>query len=153
MKKIYSILLFCFICFSLTACEPIPVSYPDDYLIDVERVELINYENSDRSTFDFEKMTIVEELKSEKLDDFIQDISELYMWRRVANCDFENVSIRIIYSNGYFEVISCNNTDKKVISNLVRYDAEGILIKDIGSLEFRSDYVNLINNYFTTQIN
>lgn len=152
MKKEFMILLICFICLSLTACEPPGVSYPDDYLRDVIKIELINYDNSKMSPFNFDKMEIIEELDAEKLDDFLRDLSEIYMWRSITEGYFDGISIRTIYSNGNFEVMSCNNTDYRINSYVVRFDSDGKKIKFIGSVEDESEFINIINKYFITQI-
>lgn len=150
MKKIFMILLLFFTCFILIACEPRSVSYPDDYLEDVIKVELINYDNNKIKRFDVDKMEIIEELNTEKLDDFLQDLSDIYMWRSIPKGYFAGESIRIIYGNGDFEVMSCNNTEHKIISYLVRYDSNGRMIKLIGSVEHKSEFTNILNTYFTT---
>lgn len=157
MKKAFLILLSCFICFSLTACNDpgprYPYHYPYEELTDnVIGVELINYDGNGNNSFNFEKIKNVEVLASEKLDDFWQDLSEMTIWNRPNFESNAGVSIRIVYSNGEFDLMSCNNTEHKVRSFLVKYNSEGKMIERIGSVENKSEFVNIITNYFTTII-
>ena len=167
MKKISMILSLCLICFSLAACDPGPVShYRSEGVADeVVGIELINYHNQETKiintiistrairAFDFDKMEIIEELDTEKLGDFLQDFSEVNIWSRWIHPDSPvDISIRIIYDSGDFEVISCVNTDEEVISFLARYNSKGKMVKHIGTVENRSEFVDIVNRYFTTQI-
>jgi len=150
----------------LSACDPGSISYPNEESIsDVVSVELIEYNNiyvsrintlfSTRKIqdFDFEKMEIIEVLSEDTLEDFLNDFSELDVWTRWSHPDSPlRTSIRIIYNNGDFDVISCCNTEKEIISFMAKYDSKGNFKNHIGTVEKVTAYLDLINRYFTKQI-
>lgn len=106
----------------LTACEPAKFYFDYDELKEnVVRVEYIYYDNPnakelnefifDKSDqmlpFDFEKMEIRQVLPDEQLDDFLKALSEQEFMEHWIHLDSpKSNSIRVIYSNGDFEVIS-----------------------------------------------
>lgn len=153
MKRVSVFLFLCFICFNLAACnDPSPVTYPYEELKEsVVRVELIDYDSSEIRPFDFGRMEVIEVLDEERLDDFFLDLSEVTMWNRPNPGAQAGICIRIVFDNGDFEVMTCNNTDHEIISYLARFDSDGKLIKLIGSIEVKHEFVDLINHYFTIQ--
>lgn len=151
MKRVAVFLLLCFLCFSVTACnDPSPVAYPFEELKEgAARVELINYDSGKTRRFDFDKMEVIEVLDAERKDDFFRDLSEVTMWNRPNPGERSGIGIRIVYDNGDFEVIMCNNTDHEIISYMARFDSEGKLMKMIGSIEVKREFIDLIDRYFT----
>ena len=166
MKRKLIILILSAFVLLLTACDPGMVHYARNISIDdVVRVELIDYDNpkvkkissliTERGikAFDFKKMTIVEELSEEKYEDFFQDFSQLKLWGRWHHLNSPSgTSIRIVYSNDDFDVVSFGNIEDQVFSFMAKYNSKGKLIDFIGTVESKTDYINLINSYFKTQI-
>ena len=165
MKKTLIILLCTFVLF-LTACDPAPSGYLRNIPVDdVVSVELINYKNPDAKmintllsrsgikSFDFKKMEIIEDLSEDKFEDFLQDFSDLDVWTRWQHPNSPiGGSLRIVYANGDFDVISCHNEEHAIISFMAKYNKKGKLKDHIGTIESKEDYINILNKYFTRQI-
>jgi len=143
--------------FSLVACEPANFFYSYEELKEnVERVELINYNNPEAKpfsnkndsllSFDFEKMEVVEVLAAEKVDDFLKALSEVQFFKNMGHMDSPNGKcIRVVYNNGDFEIIHSDNNGNYVGS----FDAEGNVKRFVGSVAYSLEDVT---KYFDAQI-
>lgn len=149
------------LCIFLSACayDPLEFNYNYDELTNtIERVELINYNNSDAHElfekrnevipFDFDKMIVLEILSEESINDFLFELSKIdFMeyWRHYDSP--QGISLRLIYINNDFEVISqyeyCYAGSFKYDGNVKRF---------IGGLSGTIEFVDLVNKYFETQI-
>lgn len=166
MKKISVILLFCFLCLGLSACDPSWI-YQDyeELAANAVSVELIHYNDSRTKvindlpsgkmgvrSFDFNKMELVETLDEKELDDFLRDWSEIQLWTHWIHSNTPvGMSIRIVYSNGDFDVFSYPESDEALYFGY-RYNKRGKVKELIGLICNRDDFVNIINHYFTTKI-
>ena len=155
--------MVCVLCFSLIACDPRFFTYEySDLSGSVSKVELIEYNNPDikmTSTlfsnrgikrFDEKKMEIVEELDAERLDDFLQDLAGIglnNLWNQPDS--HAGMCIRLIYPDGEYEVISY--PDPTIPGLLVRYNKKGKLVKYIGSVSNREDFVDIVDKYFNKE--
>ena len=168
IKNSIMILLVCSFFFILTACDPGNYFYDYEILNDnVKRIELINYDNDAAKfyneilsktrkeiiSFDFDKMEIVEILNEIKIDDFIQNLSKINFLEYWNHSDSPVVMcIRMIYKNDDFEIISFNYYNNEYYNFVGKFDNHGNPIKFIGGFASGSDFVELVNNYFETQI-
>jgi hypothetical protein len=166
MKKISIVMLICSLCFCLTACDPSRYRLNYEKLAaSVIRVELINYDApkakiintfiSQRRVrvFDFDKVEIIETLNEENLDGFLQDLSKAGFWNIWGHSNSPvGVSIRIIYNDDYFDVFSYTIVDGTRFTFGHRFNNNGKLTKYVGLFGARSDFVNVINSHFATQI-
>ena len=123
LKKVLVISLIFVMLFALTACDPTTFYFDYDELKEtVVRVEYIYYDNPNAVileeyfvedhdkllSFDFDKMEIRQVLSDEKLDDFLKELSELEFMMDWVHLDSpQGDSIRIVYDNGDFEILSC----------------------------------------------
>ena len=162
MKKLSIILLSFFFCIGLTACDPGRYLHFADLVDEIVAVELIYYDNpnakvistffSTRSVqrFNSKKMEIIEELNGDRLEDFLQDLSGIEAWTgwSHSNSPF-GISLKITYSNDEFEVVS---DDGVSLTFFARYNSKGRLVMNIGGFNDRSDFADLVNNHFETQI-
>jgi len=129
--------------FILTACDPGNFKFDYDELkATVVRVEYIYYDNPNAVElfeqrdkvipFDFNKMEIKATLPNEKLDDFLKDLSEYEFMLFTRHLDSpQGDSIRIIYNNGDFEVLSCWGGGHKEYSG--SFSANGEVKRFIGT--------------------
>lgn len=122
MKKVLSCICLVSLLFLLTACDPGIFQYDYDELKEtVVRVEYIYYENPNAKRldeflvdkkdkllpFNFDKMEIRGVLPNEKLDDFLKDLCQYEIMMHWIHSDSpKNECIRLIYSNGDFEIIT-----------------------------------------------
>jgi len=154
-----------FLCLQLVACDPVNTSYSYPELVDdVVRVELINYHNPEAKTintffsqrglqtrFDFSKMEVLETLNEELMDGFFSELSTIWLWNHWVHLDSPlGLSVRLVYSNGDFEVISCCFDNGAEYGLIVRYDSSGKLLKNIGLVKYRYEFDMLLNTFFGT---
>lgn len=163
MKKIITIfvailLVICSLC-TFVACDPNTFYFDYDELKEnVIRVELIYYDNPNAKKlfeqrdkvlpFDFDKMEIVEILSENEMDNFLHDLSEHpFMTDWIHSDSPIGYSIRIVYLNGDFEVISYySENDYKWYSG--GFYADGQVKRFIGTgLD-----EELFNKYFETKV-
>jgi hypothetical protein len=164
IKIFIVILLFVLLCFCLTACDP-PQFFHEDLTGKVVGIQLVNYNNSDAKgvntfvdyknpekdmlPFDFNKMQVIETLSSEEIEDFLKELSAAFIIKAYVHFDSPNgTCIRLIYDNGDFEIISRTKEN----SIIALYNESGEILQYIGIMDNRNDFINLINNYFTPQI-
>jgi len=164
MKKIPLVILITSLCLFLAACDPSHFTYdayrPSAAITSVELIEynnpdvkLINnlYSNREIKRFDFDKMTTIETLDANTIDDFTITLSGIGMWNHWWIPDSpSDICLRVIYENGEFDVISYTDPDGNGYFN--RFDSIGKLVKYIGSFCERDSFVELVNNYFVIQI-
>ena len=164
-KTLAMILLLVTLCFCLTACDP-PQFYHDyeDLIAKVVGIELINYSNLNEKTidtfndknpekrilpFEFDKMEMVETLPPEKFADFLQDFSEIFIVARWNHPNCSNgLSIRLIFDDATFKVISKNSVDRCFIA---LYDENGNVIEYVGGMDTYS-FNPIVNKYFSMQV-
>ena len=172
MKKMAVVLFICSFCLMLTACDPLFFNYYYDELTEtVASVELINYNERDverisnlmifgnltqlsiARTYHFDKSEVLETVSEEDMDAFLSGLSEIELRTGPyhANHPF-GVSLRIVYNNGDFDVLSHSYTEEKV-TFLAKYGSDGKLKSYVGLIcEPFENYMDLINNHFTTQV-
>jgi len=164
MKKITFIILISLICICLAACDPSHFTYmrhkPVDELVNVELIEYKNsnvalisnlYSNREIKRFDFSKVIVIETLNADAHEDFINSLSEYVLWNHWWQPDSPSeMCLRLIYENGDFDVISYANPNGNGYYN--RFNSQGKLVKYIGSLTSRDNFVEIVNAYFTNQI-
>jgi hypothetical protein len=164
MKKALMILFVCSICLIFSACDPVFFEYKYSELSEnVVKVELINYDNPRAKKinnfilirriqrFDFKKMEILETLDNEELDAFLKSLSNIplsTMW--IHSNSLVGKSIKITYSNDDFDVLSYTNDGSRLF---VKYDNRGRVKEFVGIInDYRDIHINILNNYFETQI-
>jgi len=159
MKKVIILLVIVLMVFGLIACDPASFYFNYDELKDeIIAVELIDYDNTNAEIvksksevlpFDFDKMEIIETLEVERIDDFLLDLSYIHFLRYWRHSDSAmGTSIRIIYRNGDFIIISATLIDKAANSVVGIYDSEGNVKEFIGGFASINDFNSLVNKYF-----
>ena len=157
-KNVILVLLLVIFIPLLSGCDPEHYYYNYEELIEkVINVELINYDNNDAKSlfgeqdkvipFSFDKMKIVEALKVEEINIFLKDLSTIrfMMYRRHSNSP-NGISLRIIYENGDFDIVSY------IVIYFGKFNSDGSVKEFIGGLSGKRDLIALINKYFIDQI-
>lgn len=176
MKKILNIKkILALICISVliinlfSACivfEPLRVRFDTQENKDnIVKVELINYNNpeikiikdvKDGAPFDFDKMQVLEEVEESKLESIIEEIFKITVFDYSEYKEFEDsaagVCIKVTYLNDDFIILSSHHIDEKYTSVIAKYDAEGQVKELIGTFGRPLEYVEIVNNYFDTEI-
>ena len=160
MKKRIGFAMAVFTLILLNGCVWDPELYQFEYEKlkgQIASVELINYENenpkiikdaSNVLPFDFAKMEVIETLASDKIDDFVTDLSETgFMDYSSFAKEPVGICIKITYKDGKFIIITSTLMD--VAYGLVEvFDSNGYPIEYIGEPRDRDEYVALVNKYF-----
>lgn len=161
-KTLFTLLLsFCVLI--MTACDP--AEYYFDYNAlkeNVETVKLINYTNptperiddeNDLLPFDIDKATDIENLASGKNDDFFYELSRITFLVMTGFCNAPvGICVMMIYKNSNFVLISSTIIGNAAYGAVVIYDSDGSVKEYLGLFGYRPNYVNLVNEYFVTQI-
>ena len=163
MKKISVLMVFVICALCMTACEGI-APYPFVFEEVVVRVELIDYENTDVTElycptifhhveqdkicdFDFNKMTVLETLPDERLEEFLSDVtfssSGVFLTDPKVYYDSpQGLCTRIVYESGAFEIISYDETFAG------SFDADGNVRRFIGECIGGEELVEDYFSYF-----
>ena len=170
MKKNYyrimykvCIVIICMLCFFFVACDPGYRSYNEETLIsDVARVELISYEQPKAKvintffgaynyrflSFNLKKMTVIESLDDEYIEDFFRDLSEVSIWTHWIHLNSpDGICIRLVYNNEDFDVLSVKDIDGEKYSIIMKYNKRGRVLDYIGPFSNTDDFQLLIENF------
>lgn len=151
----------------MTACDPTNYNFEINETDVIERIELINYENTKQKHFiswvpnhydklvslDLRNITVLEELDKDKNIEFINVFSSqnILYWYFAYDSPI-NKCIRIIYESGDFVIITANYENKSYAGYIGRYNSSGDVIDFYGSFESLSSFINLVDDYFETEI-
>jgi len=168
MRKFSVLIVFCALCLLLTACDPSSYRFDrDDLFNSVTGIELINYDNPSQKrfvswvpnhypqlrSFKLDNMTILETLDDGYFNGFLKQLSDIYFLDKYYAFDSPNgICIRLLYSNGDFEVISCNYKHNSFAGYVGKYNSKGKVIDFVGSFSSLSTFISLVNDFFETQI-
>ena len=158
MKKI-SVLLVILLCLTcLCSCPPIEMAIYEDYehmKTIVESIELIYYHNDSvkrtylpyliswkYQSFDFTKMTVIDTLPSDKIDDFLEGLSKVTVYDDTNTDSPNKEGIKINYTDGSFDIVC-------FLAYSATFDSNGNLIKTIGG-GGGDVLLELVNAYFGT---
>lgn len=168
MKKI-----ICFICLMimsftlLCACDPGTYKISSDSLKNVTCIELIDYKNPDQkhfsswvpdhfddlAPFDNSNVTVIEELKEEKLSEFLETFAQTDILHTYYAYDSpKDVCIRINYSNGNFLIIWADYKNNSFRGYIGEYLSNGSVLSFWGSFSGLMYYQNLVNDFFSYNI-
>lgn len=159
MKKI-SVLLVILLCLTcLCSCLPTDLVIYEDYehmKTIVESIELIYYHNDSAKriylsyliswkyqSFDFTKMTVIDTLSSDKLDDFLEGLSKVTVYDETYTDSPNKEGIKINYTDGSFDIVC-------FLSYSAAFDSNGNFIKTLGG-GGSDKLIELVNAYFGTE--
>ena len=168
MKKFVRALIFFVFCFTATACDPGTFVITPQSLEGVVRIQLIDYENPNQDHFiswvpnhfgdllpyDSTQETVVEELPEEKIDDFLNSFSQTDILNTYyAYNSPKDMCIKLIYENGEFLIIWANYKIGSHAGYIGDYLPDGTVSYFWGCFSSLEYYEDLVNEYFTTQLN
>ena len=142
-------------CFCLAACDPSSYRFDRDQLLNnTTGIELINYDNPKQKQFNswvpnhysklrplkLENITILETMEDDTFNDIINQLSDIYFLYRYYAFDSPNgICIRMLYSNGDFDLISCDYQNNSFHGYVGRYDNNGKVVDFFGTFENGSE--------------
>lgn len=155
--------IFIAVILNLVACDPNRYYFNyEDLKNSVAKIELINYNNNEAKvikdkenllSFDFNRVEIVETLREEFLEEFLLDFSKTLIFQYWKYSDSPvGICIRIIYNNKDFEIASCTLQNGILYDYVGSFDSNGNVKEFIGGFSGRSVLSDLVNKYFSTQI-
>lgn len=167
MKKAIAFLLVTVVCFSLCACDPSRYTVNREEFNGVIGVELIEYENPNQKRFvswvpdHFDRLlpfvsdnaTVLEKLPSEKIPDFLNDLSGKELLREFYAYDSpKDICIRLNYENGNFLIAWANYAENTCYGYVGEYSADGTVLSFWGCFDTVNNYTDLVNRYFTYKL-
>lgn len=160
MRKFLIILIVALSIF-VCSCEPRMYSYEcDDLKNNIANVQMINYNNQNAKSiskacdnFDLEKMEILEELDESRIEEFVISLSKIrfHVYNKHPDSAF-GICIRIVYSDGTFEIMSCNSIDKDLYNFIGRYSPTGEAIEYVGSFAGKQVFQDILNKFFSIDL-
>lgn len=165
IKKIIMLSICIFLLLILSACDPMMIHLDNSDLENkITKVELIHYDNPKQKKFaswipdhsnqlkpfDFENVTILQELPSEYNSPFIEELCKAYVRDKyyIFNAP-KGICLRLTNNDGSFMIYYCDNTCRGYVG---LYSQDGEVLDYYGSPDSYKDYANLINNYFDNHI-
>jgi len=165
MKKSFLIFLLVF-CFVFASCDPGSFYFSTDYLNNVVSIELIDYTNTEQKSFsswahnhfnklkpfNLENSTTIETLETDKIENFNLYLTEQVLYYRFYTYNSpKGLCLKLNFANGDFIIIS--DVNKKGYNGYVgRYSSTGKVLDYYGCFCSEDSFVNLVNNYFNTQV-
>lgn len=168
MKKVTALLAILLVICSLcvfAACDPSTVYIEPEYVSEVVRVELINYDNpaqkhffswvpdhtADLKPFDKSKFSVVETLDEDKIAAFLDTLYECPILSTYFAFDSPNgLCLKLTYSNGDFLIINCY--ERSFVGYIGKFSSNGEVDEFIGCFVSLQCFEILVNDYFQTQI-
>jgi protoporphyrinogen oxidase len=164
MKKIITVLLLIFLSVSLISCEPDKYFFKTNTRNDeIVSIELISYDSDNVSitesteemlNFLSDNMEILEILDATKNKDFISEFSNIEFFQGYPHLNTpKGVGVKINYENGDFLIVTDSTLGEDSYGgDAILYNSGGIFQKYYGSLSWIQNFLDLINNFFETQI-
>ena len=157
-KNILSILLLMVIV--LTGCDPASrFFYKNEYIDEIERIELVEYKNEDYKIvdaskdglkFDPEKVVKVETLNNEKVESFLGDFEKI-----IFHIENESVNEPTGYcllwhlKNGNFIVFSCTMIKgDRAYSMVAEFDSDNNFVVHHARFAARPHFEDVLDDYF-----
>ena len=168
MKKFTALLaillVLCSLC-AFAACDPTTIYLDNEYLSDIVKVELVNYDNpqqkhflswvpnhtSDLKPLDLNKISVVETLDGEQIADFIDTLCECPILDRYYAFDSpKGLCLRLTYANSDFLIVNCK--EESFVGYIGKFTKSGEVEQFIGCFVGVMSFEILVNDYFQTQI-
>jgi len=163
MKK-FSLLLSILLVIFLVSCEPDKYYFKDNTRNDeVVSIELISYTANDieivdsiAEMLDFYtgNMTILETLSQSEVEDFMSEFSYIEFLQGYPHLSTpDGTGVKINYENGDFLIVT-NNPDGKEPhgGEAILYNSDGQFMDYYGSISWMQNFIDLVNEYYQTQI-
>lgn len=164
MKRILGGLLLILLSISLISCEPNKYYFKNNTRNDeIVSVELISYSpdnvavvESTDEMLDFcsINLVVIEILITTKNEDFIYELSFIEFFQDYPHLNAPNgKGVKINYENGDFLIITTSLLEEDSFGgDAILYNSQGKFLEYFGSLSWVQNFVDLINEYFETQM-
>lgn len=162
MKKLSLILCF-FLTIFLVSCEPDKYYFKNNTRNDeIIGVDLISYNADDIEIveskdemldFNGDSMTIFESLNQSEVENFISEFTHLEFFLGYPHLSTPNgTGVKINYDNGDFLIITDSVLNNDGYIDAILYNSEYQFVEYFGSISWRQNFIDLINEYFQTQL-
>lgn len=164
MKKLIVALLLILLTVSLISCEPVKYFFKNNTRNDeIVSIELISYSQDNVAVVDsademldfvFENMEILEILDATKNENFISEFSVIEFFQGYSHLNTPNgVGVKINYQNGDFLIITDSFIDEDVNGgDAILYNSDGVFLEYFGSISWIQTFIDLIDEFFDTQM-
>ena len=164
MKKISIVCFVLVICLSSCAWDPPPTWFlKDSYIDQVERIELVKYNNDDfkmvdatkiTPKFDSSKTETIEVLDKDKIDEFLSDFEEIIFHVENDSVNEPTGYCLLWYlKNGNFIVFSCTIIKgDRGYSMVSEFDSTDNFVGHIAYFAAKPHYDNVLEKYFKNYI-
>ncbi len=149
---------------SLISCEPVKYFFKNNTRNDeIVCIELISYSPDNVAVVDstdemldfvFENMEILEILDVAKNEEFISEFSIIEFFQGYSHLNTpKGIGVKINYQNGDFLIITDGTLGEDSYGgDAILYNSDGIFLEFYGSLSWAQNFVDLINEFFETQM-
>lgn len=161
LKKIIRLLMLSLVCFITTGCDPATTNFQKDVFIDkIEKIELrktnkteyqdlIDTNNGEKPTFDYDDTVLIEELDNRKNNDFCTALS-IITFHQSTRCAMKPVGYVLVISlsDDTMVVLSSTNFDDNYSSIFALFKDNGEFIQVFGEFAAQEAYERLLTKYF-----
>lgn len=164
MKKNAMAILIMICSIILYSCEPETYYFKSNPRNDeIISIELISYhavstsvvESTDEMLdYNFEYMEILEILDEVKIENFVSEFANIEFFQGYPHLNSPNgVGIKINYKNGDFLIVTDSFIDEDEYGgDAILYDSIGNFLIYYGSISWLQNLIDLINEFFNTQV-
>lgn len=167
MKRIIFLLILALTACSLCSCDPGTHTIDREALNDIVGVQLIRYQNDEQKhfsswvpdhsddllPFDETRATVLETLPDEKISDFLDSFSKSdILHEYYAYNSPKDICIRLNYEDGSFLIIWANYEQNSYAGYIGEYESDGGVSTFWGSFSALIYYEDLVEQYFTTEL-
>ena len=154
MKK-FALLILLLIATLLSGCDPSTYYFSkNDYIDEIERIELIKYTNENYKMVDSSKVEKIEILDKDKFSDFLCEFEEI-VFHIVNDSVDEPTGYCLLWylKNGNFIVFSCTMIEgDRAYSMVSEFDSTNNFIKHYWYFAARPHYENVLEKYFKNYV-
>jgi len=169
MRKTFLLLLVLVLLLTLSACDPGSYMFDETEISgEIVSVELIDYDNPSQKHFlswvpdhfddlvsvDVSNITIIETMNDEEIPNFIQELIQIdFLYLYYAFNSPKDLCIKINYSNGDFELLSCDIENNAFHGYVGKFNSDGEVIDFVGNFASFYDFEDLITTFFEYELN
>ena len=161
LKKVIRLLMLSLVCFITTGCDPATAYFQkDEYIDKIEKIELrktnkteyqdlIDTNNGEKPTFDYDDTVLIEELDNRKNYDFCTSLS-IITFHQDTRCAMKPVGYVLVISlsDDTMVVLSSTNFDDNDSSIFALFKDNGEFIQVFGEFADQDAYERLLTKYF-----
>lgn len=161
LKKVIRLLMLSLVCFITTGCDPATAHFQkDEYIDKIEKIELrktnkieyqdlIDTNNGEKPTFDYDDTVLIEELDNRKNNDFCTALS-IITFHQGTRCAMKPVGYVLVISlsDDTMVVLSSTGFDNGRSNIFALFKDNGDFIQVFGEFADREAFQRLLTKYF-----